>query len=360
VTAGIAVLLVAAAAVWAVTRNRDGDIPNAGPKPAVEAGISLAAGGSTFVQPLFDHWVTRYQQQSAHHVRYDGIGSGLGVKGTLDRTLNFGCTDAFLTDAQLADVKARGEGVVHVPLVLGAVVPTYNLPAVKTPLRFTGPLLADIYLGKVTKWDDPAIKANNPGVALPATSIDVIRRSGESGTSFIWTEFLSKSSGEWRDKVGTGTVVNWPVGRDGKGNDGVANQVSRTVGAIGFVELSFALTNNLAVGEVKNHEGRYVRATPESVAAAAAASLTHIPADLRYSLTDAPGRDSYPIAGTTWAVGYLTHPKPETGPAVADFLWWATHAGQSQAAEMHYVPLPPELVALVEIKLKALGYRGPK
>jgi phosphate ABC transporter phosphate-binding protein len=358
IPAGVVLLLALSVAVWGFTRSRDSRNTGTDRTPTPATGATLTAGGSTFVQPLVDEWVARYERETPNRIRYDGIGSGLGVKGMTDRSLDFGCTDAFLTDAQLAE--AKGGAVIHVPLVLGAVVPTYNLPGLAAPLRFTGPLLADIYLGKVRRWDDLAIRANNPGVPLPATPIEVVRRSGESGTSFIWTEYLSKASGEWRDKVGAGTAVSWPVGRDGKGNDGVATVVSRTVGAIGFVELSFALANNLAVGEVKNRDGRYVRASPESVAAAAAAALTTIPADLRYSLTDAPGANSYPIAGTTWAVAYLNHPTAATGPALAEFLWWATHEGQTQAADLHYVPLPPELVALVELKLRSLGYKRGK
>jgi phosphate transport system substrate-binding protein len=360
IPAGMALLLALSVAVWGFTRSRDARDAGTDRNPTPAPGATLTTGGSTFVQPLFDQWVARYERETPNRIRYDGVGSGLGVKGMIDRSLDFGCTDAFLTDVQLAEAKAKGGAVIHVPLVLGAVVPTYNLPGLAAPLRFTGPLLADIYLGKVRRWDDLAIRANNPGVPLPAIPIEVVRRSGDSGTSFIWTEYLSKASGEWRDKLGAGTVVSWPVGRDGKGNDGVATVVSRTVGAIGFVELSFALTNNLAVGEVKNRDGRYVRPSPASVAAAAASSLMTIPTDLRYSLTDAPGVDSYPIAGTTWAVAYLTHPTAEAGPTVAEFLWWATHDGQTQAADLHYVPLPAELVALVEIKLRTLGYKGPK
>jgi phosphate transport system substrate-binding protein len=274
----------------------------------------------------------------------------------IDRVLEFGCTDAAMTDQQLAKARDTFGEVVHIPLALGAVVPTYNLPDLKEPLRFTGPALADIFLGKIRKWNHPAITANNPGVVLPDLEITVVHRSDSSGTTFIWTDFLRKVSAEWETKIGSGTKVTWPIGEEGEKNDGVAKAVSRKVGAIGYVELSFALERNLKVGLVKNQSGKYVEPTLESVTAAGNASLRTIPSDLRFSLTDAPGEDSYPIAGTAWAVLYANQTDTK-GKEIVTFLNWATHEGQVHLKELRYAPLPPRLAARCEEKLSAIQTR---
>jgi phosphate transport system substrate-binding protein len=283
-------------------------------------------------------------------IDYQSVGSSKGVQGLTDRAYQFGCSDAPLTDAAMA--KAGGP-VVHIPLVMGAVVPTYNLPEVSEQLRFTGPMLADIFLGKITRWNDPAIRVANPRAAGQLTDmpITVVHRSDGSGTTFIWTDFLTKTSGEWGAKLGVKTELAWPVGLAGKGNNGVADEVSRTVGAIGYVELSYAMENNLRYGQVKNREGKFVQPSLESVTAAATASSEVIRADLRYTLANAPGEASYPIAGTVWAVLYADQTGSPAGRELVAFLHWATHDGQSYAKDLRYAPLPLDLVKRVDEKL---------
>jgi phosphate transport system substrate-binding protein len=348
---GIAALLTAllVAGIWwrSVTGTTDTAGP-AGPVPAPRAaGLVLSGSGSTFIKPAMDHWLPLYEKQTGIRIEYTGIGSGRGVANMLDKVLDFGCTDAFLTDAELAQARKIGGEVVHVPLAMGAVVATYTLPDVKTKLRFTGAVLAMIYLGNITRWNDDAIAACNPGVSLPNLEIKVIRRSDSSGTTFIWTDYLNKAyPGEW-GKVGVGNSVNWPVGVGERKNEGVAQAVRDTVGAIGYVELSYALENSMPVALVKNQNGKYVEPTLESVTAAATALLRTIPADLRYTLTDAPGEDSYPIAGTAWAVVYVNQ-SGANGPELVRFLRWTAHEGQEHLKSLRYAPLPPSLVARVD------------
>src|SRR5262245_61199495 len=314
----------------------------------------LAGGGSTFIQRAMDRWAVVYERETGVRVKYDGIGSGRGVESMIGRKLDFGCTDAPLTDAQLATARAASGDVLHIPLALGAVVATYNLPDVAGPLRFTGPVLADIFLGKIRKWNHRSIATSNPGVRLPDLDIVVVHRADSSGTTFIWTEYLGKVSADWRTKVGpAATKVNWPLGEEGDKNDGVARAVSRRVGAIGYVELAFALERNLNVSLVQNQTGRYVEASLESVAAAADAALQTIPPDLRYTFTDAPGADSYPIAGTTWAVLYAKQ-TGRTGRELLRFVRWATHEGQVHLRELQYAPLPPRLVERLDEALAAI------
>jgi phosphate transport system substrate-binding protein len=235
-------------------------------------------------------------------------------------------------------------------MVLGAVVPTYTLEGISEPLKFTGPLLADIYLGTIKKWNDPAIKKLNPDVDLPDKEIAVVHRSEGSGTTYIWVDYLSKISPEWKKKVGVGTSVNWPVGSGQKGNEGVAGQVRRSPGSIGYVELEYAIQNKMGVGLVQNKEGEFIKPTLQSVTAAANASLKVIPEDLRYSITDAPGKDSYPICGTVWAVVYDKLPAAR-GQMVVDFLRWITHEGQQYCEGLNYSRLPEGLVKRLEKKL---------
>jgi phosphate transport system substrate-binding protein len=256
-----------------------------------------------------------------------------------------------MNDEQLARARSAGGDVVHVPLVMGAVVPTYNLPDIKQQLRFTGPVLADIYLGKIRRWNEEPIRVLNPGVALPNMPITVVHREDSSGTSFIWTDFLSKASAEWKSKVGAHTAPTWPVGQAGRHNNGVASLVSRNNGAIGYVELTYALENNLRFGVVKNREGRFVQPTLESVTAAAEASLTVIPEDLRYTLTDAPGEDSYPLAGTVFAVLYVDQTPNASARELVAFLHWVTHDGQAYVMDVRFAPLPPQLVKRIDAKL---------
>jgi phosphate transport system substrate-binding protein len=240
---------------------------------------------------------------------------------------------------------------------MGGVVPIYYLKEVKEPLRFTGPVLADIYLNKITRWDDPKLKALNPGVDLPHLDIAVVHRSDGSGTTYIWADYLAKVSEEWQQKVGVGTDLRWPTGVGQPKNDGVAGHVARTPGAIGYVELTYALNSNLPYGAVQNRDKKFVRASLESVTKAAEGALKNLPEDLRYSLTDAPGEGAYPICGTTWAVLYRNQPADKAG-LLADFLHWCAHEGQDQTAEMQYARLSPGLVERIDGLLQ--GLRGKK
>jgi phosphate ABC transporter phosphate-binding protein len=320
-------------------------------KPGLFSGAILNGGGSTFVAPLMHHWVGVYEKGHGVRIEYQAVGSSRGLAGVLNRVYTFGCSDAPLSDQQIADVKKSGRNVVHVPLVLGAVVPAYNLPGVPDDmLRFTGPILADIYLGKITHWNDPALKIANPGVVLPDLAITPVHRADGSGTTYIWSDYLSAVSGEWKSKFGAATKLNWPGGLEGTHNNGVANQISRTVGSIGYLELTYALENNLHFGQVKNRDGKFVTANLESVTAAAGA-LTNIPADLRLPLVDAAGADTYPIAGMSYALVYTDQTGNPYGAELAAFLRWATHEGQAYVKDLRYAPLPPELVQRIDVAL---------
>jgi phosphate transport system substrate-binding protein len=320
------------------------------------AGTQIHGSGSTFIKPAMEYWTNLYELKTGVKIKYDGIGSGRGVENMIDKVLDFGCTDAYLTDPQIKKAKEKYGEVVHVPLALGAVVVTYNLE-IKQQLRFSGEVLVDIYLGKITKWNDPAIVASNPGVAtdLPNLDITVIRRSDVSGTTAIWTEYLSKVKPEWADKVGTGTTVKWPVGEDAEKNDGVAKAVSRKPGAIGYVELSFALERNLKYAQVRNVADEYIQPTLESVTAAANASIQAIGDDLRYSLTNAAGKESYPISGTTWLVVYADQSaQKQKGKELVRFLNWCVTDGQPKLKDLRYAPLPEKLASRVRERIGSI------
>lgn len=317
-------------------------------------GPRINAGGSSFVFPLMSKWTSEYGKKTGAKINYQSIGSGAGVQQMLVKTLDFGCTDAPMNEEQLTKAKSLGGDVLHIPLIMGAVVPVYHLEGVEASLRFSGAALADIFLGKIKKWNDPVLSALNPGVDLPDTEITVVHRSDGSGTSFVFTEFLSKVSAEWKTKVGTATAVNWPTGIGQKGNEGVAGQVGRTDGAIGYVELIYALQNEMTYGAVQNQAGEFVKGSLESVTAAAQGALKDLPEDLRYSITNAPGKESYPIAGTTWAVFYKNDSK-ERVQAISAFLRWATTEGQALGTALDYARLPQGVVDNLTRKLDSLG-----
>jgi phosphate transport system substrate-binding protein len=311
----------------------------------------LTGAGSTFVAPLMIQWSGIYEKtEGGRKIDYRAFGSGDGIDWFIAGKARFACTDGPLTDQQLARARAAGGEVVHVPLVLGAVVPAYNLPKVTGPLRFTGDVLARIYMGekypgkeedKILKWDHPALKELNPNAKLPGDDIVVVRRSDSSGTTYIWTDYLAKASAPWRSGPGVGLEVAWPAGVAASGNEGVAERVKQTPGAIGYVELTYAYRKDLAFGLVRNREGEDIRAGVGSIRAAAD-GLKEVPDDLRYSLTDAPGKGAYPICGTTWAVVRLSQPGAE-GRHLVHFLYWATDEGQGLAEGLLYVPLPEAL-----------------
>jgi phosphate transport system substrate-binding protein len=313
----------------------------------------INGAGATFPYPIYSKWFSEHGKIHPDvKINYQSIGSGGGIRQLTNQTVFFGATDGPMTDEQL---KAAPGPIVHLPTVLGGVVPVYNLPGVTTGLRFSGPLLADIFLGKIKKWNDPAIAKENPGVKLPATDIAVAHRSDGSGTSFIWCDFLARVSPEWKDKVGVATSVSWPVGVGGKGNEGVAGLVKQTPGSLGYVELIYATQNNIPYGAVKNQSGKYVKASLESVTAAAAASIEQMPADFRVSITNSPGADAYPVSSYTWLLLYEHPPDRERARIMVDFMKWALTDGQKYAPELGYAPLPEKVVALELEALKKIG-----
>jgi phosphate transport system substrate-binding protein len=316
-------------------------------------GERLNGAGSSLVYPIMTKWTSVYDKEKGVKVNYQSIGSGGGIQQMIAKTLDFGCSDAPMNDEQLAKAREQGGDVVHVPLVIGGVVPAYNVSGLGQPLRFTGPVLADIFLGKIKRWNDSALQALNPGVALPDKEILVVHRSDGSGTTYIFADYLAKVSPEWKGKVGVSTSLNWPCGVGQKGNEGVAGHVARADGSIGYIELIYARQNSIPFGAVQNREGEFVQASLESTAAAADAALTTIPDDLRFSLTDPPGKASYPISGAVWAVAYKQQ-AAEKRQLLVQFLSWVTHAGQQYAEALSYARLPKGLVERGEDKIEQI------
>jgi phosphate transport system substrate-binding protein len=322
-------------------------------KDAAPAGgsVSLTGAGATFPAPVYGKWFSDYGQAHGVQVNYQSIGSGGGIQQVTAGTVDFGASDAPMS----AEEEAKVPGILQLPTVLGAVAVTYNLPGLAPPLKLSGPVLAGIFAGKVTKWNDPAIAADNPGAALPATNIAVVHRSDGSGTTYVWVDYLAKVSPEWKRYVGVGTQVEWPVGESVKGCEGVAGRLKESPGAIGYVEMLYALQNSIPFGRVRNREGAFVEAGPQSVRAAAESCLAGAPEDLRFSLTDAPGEDSYPISGACWAVVYANQPA-DGGRSLFDFLSWCTHEGQAYAESLGYVALPPVLKGRLERQLNRVSH----
>jgi len=309
--------------------------------------VQINGAGATFPNPIYSKWFSEYNKVHPNiQINYQPIGSGGGIRQLTSQTVFFGASDGPMTDEQL---KAAPGPILHFPTVLGAVVPVFNLAGV-TDLKFSGPVLADIYLGKIKKWNAPAIATLNPGVKLPATDIAVAHRSDGSGTTYIWVDYLSKVSPEFKEKVGVNASVNWPVGIGGKGNDGVAGVVSQTPGAIGYVELIFALKNNISFGSVQNAAGDIVKASPESVTKAAAG--VSMPDDFRVSITNAPGAGAYPISSFTWLLLYENPSDKAMSKVMVDFITWAIGDGQKFATELGYASLPE---AVVMKEMGALG-----
>lgn len=312
--------------------------------------VQIIGGGATFPNPIYTKWFSEYNKLHPDvQINYQSQGSGFGIQQIIKRTVFFGATDGPMTQEQL--LAAPGK-ILHFPTVLGADVPVYNIPGVSQELKFTGPLLADIFLGKVTKWNDQAITKLNPGVSLPGSDIVVVHRSDGSGTTYIWVDYLSKVSPEWKKRVGVATSVNWPVGVGAKGNEGVAGQVTQVPGAIGYVELIYALQNKINYGSVQNSSGKFVKATVESVTAAANAAAKQMPADYRVSITNAPGDDVYPIASFTWLLMYENPQDKAKAKVMVEFMKWALTDGQKFAAGLGYAPLPKNVV---DMEMKTLA-----
>ena len=318
--------------------------------------VRLQGAGATFPYPLYQKWLSEYGKANPNiRIDYQSIGSGGGIKQIQEQTVDFGASDAPMKDEDLQ--KAPGE-ILHIPTVLGAVVLTYNLQGISQPLRFSPDVIADIFLGKIKRWDDPRIKANNPGVNLPAANITVVHRSDGSGTSAVFTDYLSKVSPEWKAKVGTGTSPQWPIGIGGKGNEGVTGQVKQTPNTIGYVELAYAVQNKLPVALIKNQAGNFVEPSLEAVTAAAAESVGNTPEDLRVSITNAAGANVYPIASYTYILAYKDQKDANKGKALVDFLWWGIHDGEKFAKDLQYAPLPEEIVKRAEAKINSITTGG--
>lgn len=301
------------------------------------AQVRVNGVGSTFVYPIFSKWADVYQKQHPEvRIEYLPLGSGAGIAQTLNGMVDFGATDAPVADAELTRAKVQ---VWHVPVILGADVPAYNLPDVQTPLRFTGQLLADIFLGKVRNWNDSAIAVVNPGVTLPNREITVVHRMDGSGTTYIWTDYLSKISPEWKNKIGKGTRLKWPIGVEGNGNEGVSERILEVNGAIGYIELSYAEKKKISFGSVQNLAGHFIRASVPGIEEAAASS--DLPAfDLRVSVSNAPGANAYPIASFSWILVPTQMKSPTTKKALREFLYWVLSDGQKYAVDLYYCPLP--------------------
>ncbi len=304
----------------------------------------INGAGATFPFVIYSKWFDEYNKMHPNvRINYQSQGSGAGIRQVTAQTVFFGATDGPMTDEQL---KAAQGKILHFPTVLGAVVPVYNIPNVSAELKFTGPLLADIFLGKVTKWNDPAIVKLNAGVSLPATDITVVRRSDGSGTTYIWVDYLAKVSPEWKTKVGVGTSPNWPAGIGGKGNEGVAGLVRQTPGSLGYVELIYALQTKISYGSVQNAAGEFVKGSVQSVTLAAAGAVAKMPADFRVSITNAPGKGVYPISSFTWLLLYENPKDKPKAKIMVEFMKWALTDGQKFAAPLGFAPLPEEIVKL--------------
>ena len=306
--------------------------------------IQIQGAGATFPNPIYQKWISEYNKLHPNvEINYQSLGSGAGIRQLTNQTVFFGASDGPMTNDQL--LAAPGK-VLHFPTVLGADVPVYNLPGLNAELKFTGPVLADIFLGKITKWNDAALTKLNAGVNLPATDITVVHRSDASGTTYIWVDYLSKVSPQWKMKVGISTGVNWPTGIGSNRNEGVAGVVSQTPGSLGYVELVYALQNKIAYGSVQNMAGEFTRATVESVTAAAGAAAGKMPADFRVSITNAPGKGVYPISSFTWILLYENPKDKALAKTMLDFMKWALTDGQKFAGGLGYAPLPAEVVKL--------------
>ncbi len=314
------------------------------------AQTNLNGAGATFPYPIYSKWFNEYHKaHSDIQINYQSIGSGGGIRQLSTGTVDFGASDGPMTDQQLAEA---GRKIYHLPTVLGAVVPAYNVPGVKQELKFTGKVLADIFMNKISTWNDPAIAKLNPGVNLPGTSIIVAHRSDGSGTTYIWTDYLSKVSPEWQGGPGKGTSVKWPIGLGAKGNEGVAGLIRQNEGAIGYIELIYALQNNISYGSVQNAAGEFVKASLESTTAAAATAK--MPADFRVSITNAPGKSVYPISSFTWLLVPAQWKDPNKGKIMVDFLNWMLDQGEGMVSQLNYAPLPKEVVEKERAVIKTI------
>jgi len=317
--------------------------------PLLAETTTLNGAGATFPYPMYSKWFSEYNKLHPDvQINYQSIGSGGGIRQVLAGTVEFGASDGPMTDEQLSQAKVK---ILHIPTVLGADVPAYNVPGVSGEIKFTPEVLANIFLGKITAWNDPAIAKANPGINFPNQPIIVVHRSDGSGTTYIFTDYLSKVSKEWETTVGKGTSVKWPIGLGGKGNEGVAGQIRQLQGSIGYVELIYAVQNNISYGSVRNAAGNFVRASLDGVTEAAA-SVKTMPADFRVSITNAPGKTAYPISSFTWLLIPVQAKDPKNGKILADFLNWMVNDGQKMTAQLAYAPLPDAVAEKVKATIK--------
>ena len=329
-----------------------------GAAPAAAAQVQLNGAGATFPNIIYQTWMLTYNQTHPDvKLNYQSIGSGGGIRQFSDGTVDFGGTDAPMTDSAIAAIAGN---VLHIPTVLGAVVASYNLPDVTQAVKLTPDVLADIFLGKITKWNDARIASINAGLALPNQDIIVVHRSDGSGTSFVWTDYLSKVSPEWSQKVGKGPSVNWPVGLGGRGNEGVAATVRQTPGAIGYIELGYAMINKMPFAVIRNQAGNWITASLETVTEAAGGAMKDMGpnTDFRVSITNSPGAQAYPVASFTWLLIHKTYADSAKARALIQFVWWAQTEGQSKATELGYAPLPKDLRPWIQARLKNITAGG--
>ena len=322
--------------------------------------VDLTGAGATFPYPLYSKWFSDYAKLTGVKINYQSIGSGGGIRQLSEETVDFGASDSPMSDQELAN--AKGGPVLHIPTVLGAVVITYNVPGLSSPINITPKAIADIFSGKITKWSDTRLTTLNPGVTLPNTDILVVHRSDGSGTTYIFTDYLTAAVPTWASSVGKGKEVKWPVGLGAKGNEGVAGQVKQSPGAIGYVELAYAKQNNLAIAAVQNKAGKMIIASVPAVTAAAAGVARSLPAntDYRISIVNAPGADSYPISSFTWILVYRHQRDAVKGKKLVDFLNWALTDGEAEAPPLDYAPLPAEMASAVKAKLATIDLAAAK
>lgn len=318
-----------------------------------QSSLLINGAGATFPYPIYSKWFDEYHKTNGAQINYQSVGSGAGIKQVTEGNVDFGASDGPMNDEQIKAYRAKnGSGILHFPTVLGAVVPTYNIPGVSGTLNFTPEALSGIFLGRISKWNDPAITGANKGVNLPGNDIVVIHRSDGSGTTYIWTDYLSKVSGDWKDKVSKGTSVSWPVGLGGKGNEGVTGLIKQTPNSIGYVELIYAAQNKILYGTVKNAAGTFVKADLASVTEAAAGTAKTMPEDFRVSITNAPGKNAYPISSFTWLLIPEKFKDSTKRDVLKGFLKWAITDGQNNVENLSYAKLPKEVV---EKELKAIS-----
>jgi len=321
--------------------------------PCGDEAKSLTGAGATFPAVIYTKWIDEYNKLTGVQINYQSVGSGAGIKSITDKTVDYGATDGPMSDQQLTDAKSS---ILHIPMVMGADVATYNVPGVTASLKFTPDALAGIFLETVKRWNDPKIAAANPGVSLPDQPITTVHRSDGSGTTYIWTDYLSKISPEWKQKVGFGNSVNWPGGIGGKGNEGVAGAVKQTPYSIGYVELIYAIQQKLGIGIVQNAKGKFVEADLESVSKAAEGIA--LAPDLRVSITNSDNADAYPVSGFTWTLTYADVSDKGKALALARYFWWSTHDGQAFAKDLGYAPLPKDVVTKTEDKIRSIASGG--